>query len=135
MTNSELIRDALGLIAVLSEVETPSAEQGAHALRILNQMMEQWEEEGVNLQYHAQTSTADTFPCPPYCEAGVAASLAIRLAPSYGATVSPELGVQADMTYQTILRKSINKTMEPADLSHLPLGEGRFATDSILTDT
>lgn len=134
MTNIDLIRDALGLIAVLSEVEAPSAEQGEHGLRVLNQMMEQWEEEGIALQYHAQTDTTETFPCPPYTEAGVTAHLALRLAPSYGATASIELIAMADIGYSTILRKSINKAMEPADMTHLPQGEGRWGSDeSILT--
>jgi hypothetical protein len=135
-TNIDIIRDALGLIAVISEVETPSAEQGSHALRVLNQMMEQWEEEGVNLQYHAQTLTSDTFPCPPYTEPGVTGHLAMRLAPSYGASITVELIAQADAGYQTILRKSVSRALEPADMTHLPQGEGRYGTDtSILTDS
>lgn len=133
MTNSDLIRDALGLISVINEVESPSPEQGSHALRVQNQMMEQWEEDGLKLQYFAQTSTTDEFPCAAYTEAGVTACLAIRLAPSYGATVSAELADQADKGYQTILRKSIIANMASTDLSQLPQGEGKISSYNILT--
>lgn len=128
-TNIQLIGDALRLINVINEVETPSAEQGATALRVLNQMMEQWEEEGLKLQYFKQTSTSADFPCAAYTEPAVTAGLAIRLAPFFGASVSPELAAQFDSGYQTILRKAINAALQPVDMSHLPLGEGTRTWD------
>lgn len=130
MTNIDLIRDALGLIGVLNEVESPSAEQGVHGLRVLNQMMEMLEEDGVRLQYFAQTLTTDSFPCPAWTEMGVTANLAVKLAPSYGAAISAELADQADKGMQTLLRKTIRAPV--ADMSHLPQGEGRYARDDIL---
>lgn len=133
MTNSDLIRDALGLISVINESESPSAEQGAHGMRVMNQMLEQWEEDGIKLQYFEQTDLTADFPCPAYTLVGVTGHLAIRLAPSYGATVSVELGDQADKGFQTILRKAINAKMRPADMSHLPQGEGKSSRYNILT--
>lgn len=128
MTNSELLRDALGLIGVLSEVETPTAEQGAHGLRVLNEMMEEWEEAGVRLEYTPQTSTAVDFPGPPYSHGAVKANFAIRLAAYYGggASVSESLVVQASEGYQRLLRRALTKGMREADLSHLPGGRGRY---------
>jgi hypothetical protein len=134
MTNSELIRDALGLLGVINESESPSPEQGAHGLRVQNQMMEQWEEDGIKLQYFAQTDITANFPCAPYTEAGVTAHLAIRLAPSYGATVSSELAAQADMGFSTILRKAVNAKLPVSDMSHMPQGEGKALRYNILTD-
>src|SRR5690606_18588553 len=67
-TNIQLIGDALRLINVINEVKTPSAEQGATALRVLNQLMEEWEECGIKVQYYEQTSTSVNFPCPAWTE-------------------------------------------------------------------
>lgn len=117
-TNLEIIQDALEAIGVIGETATPSAEQGAHALRKLNQMMEQWEEDGVKLNYFAQTDTGEECPIPAYAEVGVYSALAMRLAPTYGAEVSAELASMADKGYQTILRKVV-KAPE-ADMSHMP---------------
>ncbi|MFM2115592.1 MAG: hypothetical protein RI908_1333, partial [Actinomycetota bacterium] len=39
-TNLEIITDALRELNVISEIDTPSAEQGAHALRKLNDLLE-----------------------------------------------------------------------------------------------
>lgn len=128
-TNIQLIGDALRLINVINEIETPSAEQGATALRVLNQMMEEWEECGIKVQYYAQTSTSVDFPCPAYTESAVTAALAIRLAPFFGASVSPELAAQYDIAYSSLLRKAMNAKLQPVDMSHLPLGEGTRTWD------
>jgi hypothetical protein len=130
MTNSELIRDALGLLGVLNEVETPSAEQGVHALRNLNQIMEVLEEDGIKLQYFAQTDTSADFPAPVYSEMGITAALAIKLAPSYGATVSVELAAQYEMGMAIILRKAVKPPV--ASMGHLPQGEARHVKSDIL---
>ena len=132
-TNIQLITDALRLINVINEIETPSAEQGATCLRILNQLMEQWEEDGINLQYFEQTSTSSDFPGPKYAELGVVAGLAIRAAPFFGASVSPEVANQFTEGMLTITRKSVLKNAQTADLRHMPLGGSRRSA-SIETD-
>jgi hypothetical protein len=124
--NIDIIRDALGEIAVLSEVENPSAEQGAHGLREMNQMMEEWEEQSeIRIGYSPQTSASATFPCPPFSETAVKTSLAIRLAPGYGATVSIELATKASNAFTGLLRRCLNKDMQEASLRHLPAGENQ----------
>ena len=123
-TNIEIIGDALREINVVAETETPSAEQGQHALRVMNRMINSWRESDVSFSYFDQTSTSDTFPGPSWAEQGVVAVLAIRLAPTYGASISPELGDKADDGYTMILRKSINEKLDNTDMSHLPVGQG-----------
>jgi hypothetical protein len=129
-TNLEIVQDALEALGIIGETATPSAEQGSHALRKLNQMMEQWEEDGIKLGYFAQTDTTQDCPIPLYAERGVAASLAIFLAPTYGASVSAELADQADKGFQTILRKAVKPP--EADMSHMP---GAFHHWNIETDS
>lgn len=120
MTNLDLIAGALRKLNVINEIQTPSAEQGAKCLEALNGMLEQWEEDGINLQYYRQSVTSATFPCPAYSEAGVRAALAIRVAGDFGATVSTELAAEFDSGYSTILRKAITKDLPEASMSHLP---------------
>jgi hypothetical protein len=124
ITNLQVITDALRLINVISEVDTPSAEQGQHALRVLNQMIESWTEDGVELGFFAQESTADDCPIPPKSELAVTTILATTLATTYGATVSQELGVAAVNAYSTLLREAVKAQMHPADMTNLPTGEG-----------
>jgi len=125
-TNVQLIGDALREINVLSEAESPSAEQGAHALRRLNQMLEKWTEDGVELGYYAQTSTTDTLPVPAWAELAVMSNLALRLASVYGATVSAELALQADQALTTVLRKSQWERLGNSNMNHLPIGDGHL---------
>jgi hypothetical protein len=134
-TNLEIIGDALRLINVISEVATPSAEQGTHGLRRLNALMESWVEDGIELGWFTQDSTTDDCPILASSERAVVAMLATDLATTYGASVSPELGVMAQSAYSTLLRNNVRDQMAEADMTHMPLGEGQYNRGkSILTD-
>lgn len=134
-TNLEVISDALRDLNVISEIDTPSAEQGAHGLRKLNEMMEAWTENGIELGYFAQTSATDNCPIPAWAVKGVKTALALEVAPTYGATISPELAKKYDDGFGMIQRKCIVEGMKPASTSHLPQGTGNRGTGyNILTD-
>lgn len=120
MTILELITGALRKLNVINEIETPSAEQGAKCLEALNDMLAQWEEEGIVLQYFRQSVTSATYPCQDYTIVGVRAALAIRVAGDFGATASVELAAEYDSGYSTILRKAMTKELPEASMSHLP---------------
>lgn len=120
--NVVLIGDALRLLNVISESETPSAEQGSHALRRLNQLMEVWEEEDVKLGYFAQSDTTATCPIPAYAEKGVTGVLALDLAATYGAEPSAACVKFAEDGYQLILRKAVNAKLQGVDMTHLGSG-------------
>lgn len=133
LTNIDLIGDALRELAVISEIQTPSAEQGAHALRKLNQMMARWEEDGIRLEYFPQTVSSDTCPIPPYAEDGVTTNLAVKLAPNYGATVSMELAAAAMSGYDTICRTAVSAALPVNNLTNRPQGTSGNLRSSILT--
>jgi hypothetical protein len=135
VTLIDLIKDALMDIGVIGESETPSAEQGVHALRKLNQMMEAWEESGIKLGWYEQADTSDTAPLPPYAESGVTSKLAIALAPSYGgaASVTPALIQEANDGYALITRKAALKNLQPSDTKNMPVSEGGPGSHNILT--
>ena len=62
ITALEMIADALRLVNVIDEVKAPSAEQAVNGLRTLNQLMADWEKDGIRLGWHVVASTNDTLP-------------------------------------------------------------------------
>lgn len=133
ITNIQLITDALRELNVISAVETPGPEEGAHALRKLNQMMAEWEEAGVRLEYFAQTLLSDDCPIPAYAESGATAQLATRLASTYGAEVSIALAASATNGYATILRTAMAAALPVNLMLNRPCGEGDRYPGNILT--
>lgn len=88
---SQLIADSLLAINVIRDGQTPTAEMQAQAIRRLNQMMALWETDGVSLGYIPVGTVTDILTVPDGALQGIYTSLAIALAPSFGATVSEEL--------------------------------------------
>src|SRR3972149_3026504 len=82
-TNIAVITDALRLLGVVSETETPGADQGAHALGRLNRMLAQWTEDDIELGYFAQSLTTADCPIPDWAERGVISKLAQDLRAVY----------------------------------------------------
>ena len=135
-TNIDLIGDALRELGVISEVETASAEQGAHALRKLNQMMAEWGPLADYLGWFRQSLTSDNAPLTEDYEGIVMVALATRLAPNYGATVSSELGAQLEAGWNRLLRAYALANLPEADLSNRPRATGSpWGRSRILTDT
>ena len=135
-TNVDLIGDSLREIGVLSEIETASAEQGAHGLRKLNQMMAERSELADYMGWFRQTSTGDNCPITEDWESYVMCALAARLAPNYGATVSTELAAQIVDAESRLLRAYTNSNLPELDMSNRPRAEGSYSRRGrILTDT
>ncbi len=129
-TNLTIIRDALGLLGVLAEVETPSAEQGEHGLRILNEMMEQWRVDGVEVGQWPQNSVNDESPLGQYTLPAVKYQLAAALGPYYGKRLLPEDVARGERLYTQLVRDAMVAKMEPASMTHLP---GVYSDWDILT--
>jgi len=128
ITNIQLIDDALREINVISEVDSASSDQGAIALRRLNQMMEMWREDGIDLGYYPQADTTATCPIPDWAELAVTTGLAVNVAPRFGASASAELIGVGSSAYNTMLRKSLSEKLDNTDMTHLPIGQGHFGT-------
>jgi hypothetical protein len=133
----EVIDDALREINVISEVGTASAEQGAFALRRLNQMMNLWREtKDIDLGYFDQPNTNGTMPTPDWAEAAIVFGLAIACASKYGASVSLELAGNANSALGGVQTKLQVEKKKGVDLSYLPVGSGHYGTgNNILTDS
>lgn len=123
ISNSQLIRDALGLIGVLGEVEAASPEQATHGLRVLNRMILALQAKGIDLQYYEQTDPGADTPIPPEAEDVVLYFLAFKLAPSYGKTVSLEMRAEGAELYATLVRNAVIDQLAPIQTT-LPRGEG-----------
>lgn len=134
-TNSQIIADALRDIGVISEIETPSAEQGQHGLRQLNNMLEMWTENDCELGYFKQSSTTAQCPIPEWSEAGVKAGLGLFLAPGYGVNLSREFVAKAQDAVSMIGRKCISEKVRGANMDFMPMGEGQHGRSNILNDT
>lgn len=88
---SQLIKDALVAINVIRATQTPSAEDQALCIRVLNQMMAKWEADGRRLNYIPVGTVTAVLTVPDGAIAGMQASLSIALCKYYGATASQEL--------------------------------------------
>jgi len=133
----EVIDDALREINVISEVDTASAEQGAYALRKLNQMMNLWKEtKDIDLGYFSQPNTTGTMPTPEWANLAITLGLAIACASKYGATVSQELVTTASSAIGSVQTKVMVEKKRGVDLSYLPVGSGHYGRgNNILTDS
>lgn len=88
-TAIQIIRRALRLARVLDVGEAVEASDAQDALAALNTMLAEWYEDGVGLpQFVAETLDGDLTMSTADVEA-VAHQLAVRLAPEYGAELSP----------------------------------------------
>jgi hypothetical protein len=125
-TNIEVIGDALRELQLVAETQTPSAEQGEHGLRKLNDLIEAWTEDGIELGYFAQSDTTADCPVPLWALRAVKVCLAPELAPAYGATVSRELALKISDAYTALLRKCLVEGAQPANMDHMPLGAGHL---------
>lgn len=131
MTNADLIRDALSLLGVVGETEPLSAEQGAHGLRMLNEMLAEWEADGLDLAYFEQDDINDESPIQNSEAGAVKYNLAIDLAPHYGKAVAPEIAARAGKYLYRLKRDQMIAALEPSDVTHLPMGEGHWLRKDI----
>lgn len=66
------------------------------AVTALNAMMQRWEANGLALGWYAVAALADELVTPPEADEPMAANLAVRLQPEYGAQLSPAVLGLAD---------------------------------------
>jgi len=126
-TNLDVITTALRLANVINERETPSAVQGQTGLELLNDLMSDWLEDGIELGYYPQTLTSATIPVDDEYLRGIKYNLSRDIAAHYGVDLPPETVRIAELTYQRLSKQ----TMEDftTDFSHMPYGSGRGIYD------
>lgn len=123
MTYNDIITRSMRLIGALMETETPSAEQGADALRQLNSMVAFWESDGVKVGYFPGLQPSDTLSISAQYLVALEYGLATLLCASYERQVPPVVGVMASEAYARLLRAAVYGNRVEAR-AELPEGEG-----------
>lgn len=121
-TNLELATYALLKVNVIDENSSPSAEQGATALNVLNDLMANMSADGVKLGWYPQTNLAATSPLQNQDIGPIKYMLAAALAAHYGITLG-ELLIAEIAAAETRLKKRALRYSE-ADMSELPRPQG-----------
>ena len=134
MTNQELI-DKAGLeIEIIESGNSLDATDSADALDTMNQMISAWSVSDMDMQIPPQDTLGDTIPIPIWATEGIVSNLAIKLAVTFNALVTNDLATKAREGRNLIARVLINNKLVGADMTHLPLGQGRYR-HNILTDS
>jgi hypothetical protein len=110
-TNSDFFKDALGLIGILAEGETPSADQGATMLTVLNDMMEDLAADGIDLAFNPQSLTTDTLSIPEGHKQAVKYLLAVHAAPHFEVDIPPIVAAVAQNGRDRLLRLAVQANM------------------------
>jgi hypothetical protein len=124
----QFIEAAFEEIGLANYVFDLQPEQLQSALRRLDAMMAEWNAKGLRLGYSMPSSPQDsdlddpTFSPDSAWEA-VITNLAVRIAPGYGKTVSPDTKMVAKNAYNTLLQRA-TFPLEQQLPSTMPLGAG-----------
>ena len=102
-----VIEKALSKIGVRSREISLTSNEISDAIEDLNDMMYEWDADGINLGYTTITSSSDTVTTPDWSMGAIKSNLAIRLAPDYDKQVSNALVVSAQQGYETLINRSI----------------------------
>jgi hypothetical protein len=103
VTARDLVTMSLRSIGVLHSGEVPSAEEANDGLDALNQMLQSWIYEGINLEY-LNLGLNDTVPYPDDHIGPFRWNLAVRLSPDYGIQVTPAIAALATEGYRQLQR-------------------------------
>lgn len=118
ITAITMLTDAYRLANIIDQVQAPSAEQSAQGLRILNQMIADWEAGGISLGWHPVDTVDDVLPLEDADERGVKYNLAVEFCGDYGIEPASKVAGIAGETFARFEKTSAQEVV--ADLSGLP---------------
>lgn len=130
LTVNDILTQSLREIRVIRAMQTMSPDQLQDGIKYLNQMMADWQEDGIEVGWYPVTAGGDVLRIDAKDEAAVMYNLAVKIAGQYGAPLQPSTTAEAGRTFRR-LEKSTVRLVE-ADLSHIPSGGHRrynIATD------
>jgi hypothetical protein len=140
-TKRDIINQAFDEIGLAGYVFDLQPQQIESALRRLDAMMATWNGKGVRLGYPLPTSVGDSdvdqaINVPDVAIEAMTLNLAVRIAPSYGKTVSPDTRSIASTAYKGLLSKSVAPVEMQLDNMSIPAGQGnktwQFRNDAFL---
>lgn len=126
-TKKQLIEEAFDTIGIATHSFPMQPEQYASALKKLDSMMATWNGEGIRLGYPLYSDQNDSdidelSNIPDWSYEAVYQNLALRIAPSFGKVVMPDLKQNAKDSYDKI----ITRVTRPPEMqiTGLPKGQG-----------
>lgn len=127
-TKRQFVVQAFEEIGLASYVFDLGPEQMESALRRLDSMMATWNSKGIRLGYPIPSSPQDSnldaeTGVPDSANEAIYLNLGIRLAPSFGKTVSADTKATAKMAYDNLL-SSAAMPMEQQMPANMPAGAG-----------
>ena len=120
----EIVTDALRGIGVISEIDTPSAEQGQDGVRRLNELMASLAEDGIDLGWVPVEDTADAVVLPAGEVRSIKAQLGVNMASIYGAEIPQQVASVAGYGYARMLRNALLMAQTAVSLASISHGEG-----------
>ena len=133
MTNQELIDKAAFEIFLIEAGNSLGATDSAAALDVINEMFAAWAVTDMDMQIPPQDTLGDTIPVPIWAVKGVISNLAVDMAVPFQSVVTQGLATKAGEGQSLIARVLLNNRIEGLDMTHMPLGTGRYI-HNILTD-
>lgn len=118
----DIVTRSMRLLGVLQSGENPSAEESEDGMAALNDMLNAWADQGVDLEFFEFTSINDTVPYPEDHMAALRYNLAIELAPEFGVEVSEAIAVRAKQYFDALQVKYSNPDTLSADAGLLLTG-------------
>jgi hypothetical protein len=134
----QFVEASLEEIGLASYVFDLSPQQIESAVRRLDAQMASWNALGIRVGYPLPGSPQDTglddeTNVPDAAYEAIITNLGIKLAPSYGKTVSPDTKATAKRTYDTLLSRAA-MPMEMQLPASMPRGAGAKAYDDPFVD-
>lgn len=135
-TNLQIVTSALRMLTVLDSTETPSAEDGALGLELMNDVFALLAGDGIDLGYPPQDSLSDEFPMDPTVEAQIKPLLALKLHSFFPSIRLPEVVPAMAAQIMNVLRRdSVISKRRQSSLLHMPLGEAAGGAWNINSDS
>lgn len=130
-TRQQFVEKALGSVGLASFVYDLTPDQLLDSAERLDAMMAQWNGKGIRLGYPLPgspelTSLSEETNVPDSANEAIFLNLGIRLAPTFGKTVSQDVKLAAREAYLTLLGRAV----QPRDrqLPAMPAGAGHKRT-------
>lgn len=123
VTAEDIINSALSKIGVRNREVPLTDNQISDSIDELNDMMTQWDSDGIALGYTIISDKDDTITTPDWSHAAMKSNLGGRLAPAFGQSISGTLGAQIINDFKS-LQDRVTETPEIYFPDTLPVGSG-----------
>ena len=119
----QVVNRALSLILVQPDEAAIQPSESKAAIEVLNDMMAEWDMNGISIGYSVVTSLSNDLTVPDYALAAMKSNLAVRLAPEFDGNASGLLVTLADRQHSALLNATLTIGPSPMPCT-VPVGSG-----------